>query len=159
MKDIKFRDIFIALLITITIMNAYHIQIKWMFFVIYVIVLYAVSGTIEFSYNTYERLTDKSTHTDKTIRYNVHDKTIGKFSELSISNIKDNFLINDNIVRTFYLKNGKQLSIKQLLNYFEEDIINFDQIDNILYINDIQVKAIRFKDGKYFTIGQLIKAL
>ena len=75
---------------------------------------------------------------------------------LNIEYIHHNLYIDNRNVRFIYLKNGRQLSIIQAIRYFEYKDIEFVQMDNKLYLNDQLIKAIRFRDGKYMTVGQLI---
>lgn len=101
-----------------------------------------------------------------TIYGTIHYKKISKSMNtrnLKIEIIHGNLYIDNVDVRYIYLKNIGQLSFRQLLNKFgyhkisNEYNLNVTQVDNKLYINDILVKAIRFRNGKYNTIGQIFK--
>lgn len=101
-----------------------------------------------------------------TIYGRIHYKKISKSMNtrnLKIEIIQGNLYIDNVDVRYIYLKNIGQLSFRQLLNKFgyseisNEYNLNVTQVDNKLYINDILVKAIRFRNGKYNTIGQIFK--
>lgn len=97
-----------------------------------------------------------------TIKYKKISKSMNT-RNLKIEIIQGNLYIDNVDVRYIYLKNIGQLSFRQLLNKFgyheisNEYNLNVTQVDNKLYINDILVKAIRFRNGKYNTIGQIFK--
>lgn len=97
-----------------------------------------------------------------TIRYKKISKCMNT-RNLKVEIIQGNLYIDNVDVRYIYLKNIGQLSFRQLLNKYgykeitNEYNLNVTQVDNKLYINDILVKAIRFRNGKYNTIGQIFK--